>query len=292
MTMNLKRRIHIGVFLLLACFSLALTGCESNVHESEEGGLSVALAWQDEGDRTDVSDIRVWIFDAGDGSLVKAMHYSDVRTMASERYHLASGDYKVVTAVNLTSPFSANDAATLNDLLLSLGEASASPEHAYYGVVEAKVSSESAVVSVTDYLHRLMAELTVTVSNAPEAAVLTGTVDNAATGFYPGTSVTNTEKAVVTIPSATAQGAVIETKALRLMPTARGEGKTMLSLRITDKDGHANDFDIVGPEMSSGGKYNITLDYREMRAFMDLSSCTVDTWTDGSTESGEVLNPN
>ncbi len=290
--MKSKTSRYTWLFLLLACLPLALTGCEGDVHESEEGGLSVALAWQEDGDKTDVSDISVWIFNASDGSLVKATHYSDVRTMASERYRLASGDYKVVTAVNLTTPFSANDAATLGDLLFSLSEASASPEHAYYGVAEAKVSSTEAVVSVTDYLLRLMAELTVTISNAPELAVMTGTVNNAATGLYPGTTMANTEKTIVTIPSATAKGAVVETKTLRLMPTARGEGKTMLSLRITDKDGHANDFDIVGPEMTAGGKYNIALDYREMRAFMDLSSCTVDTWTEGSTESGEVLNPN
>ena len=278
--------------MLLLCIPFALTGCESDVHESEEGGLSVALAWQEDSDATDVSDIRVWIFDANDGSLVKAMQYSDVRTMASERYNLGSGDYKVVTAVNLTTPFSASDATSLNGLLFSLAEASASPGHAYYGVVEAEVGSDNAVVSVTDYLHRLLAELTVTISNVPEAAVLTGTVDNAATGFYPGTTMANTEKAVVTIPSATAQNAVIETQTLRLMPTARGEGKTKLSLQITDNDGHANNFDIVAPEMTVGGKYTIALDYRQMSAFMDLSSCTIDTWTAGWTGDADVLNPN
>ena len=38
----------------------------------EEGGLSVSLTWADEADQgTEVKDVKLWIFNADDGSLVE-----------------------------------------------------------------------------------------------------------------------------------------------------------------------------------------------------------------------------
>lgn len=278
--------------MLLLCIPLALASCESNVHDDEPGGLSVSLAWQDAADETTVKDIRLWIFNAADGSLVKEQHFTDTRALASERYQLNAGQYKVVAAVNLTSPFSANSATSMSDLLLSLSEASASPKHTFYGVADATVNSANSVTIVTDSLRRLMAELTVTINNAPASSVLTGTLNNAATGFYPCKAQTSNDLTTVTLPSTTAQVTTLQTQTIRMMPTADGQNKTKLSLQITDANGHANDFDIEAPAMTVGGKYEIMLDYQTMRAYMNLSSCVINSWTEGWSYDGEILNPN
>ena len=290
--MKIQYRIkNVWLWMLFLCIPFAVMSCESDVHENESGGLSVALAWQDTTDETTARDIRVWIYYAADGSLVKSLQYTDVRSLASERYQLNSGAYQVVTAVNLTSPFSVGNATNINDLLFSLSEASASPQHAFYGVAEATVSSNNAVTVVTDSLHRMMSELSVTIHNAPASSVLTGTVNNAATGFYPCKAQTNTDQATVTLPKTTAQGTTIQTGTIRLMPTANGQGKTKLALQITLADGQVSNFDIEAPAMKAGGKYEITLNYQEMRAYMDLSSCVINSWTEGWTYNSEILNP-
>ena len=289
--MKPKRIKHAWLWMLLMYIPFAVMSCESDVHENEPGGLSVALAWQDSTDDTTVKAIRVWIFNTADGSLVKSQQYTDVRSLASERYQLNSGQYKVVTAINLTSPFSAGNATNLDDLLFSLSEASASPQHAFYGVAEATVGSNNAVTIVTDSLHRMMSELTVTINYAPASSVFSGTVNNAATGFYPCQLQANTDISTVPLPTTTAQGSIIQMQTMRLMPTANGQDKTKLSLQITLSDGQMSVFDIEAPIMKIGGKYNITLNYQEMRAYMDLSSCMINSWTEGWTYDSEILNP-
>ena len=289
--MKPKRIKHAWLWMLLMCIPFAVMSCESDVHENEPGSLSVALAWQDSTDDTTVKDIRVWIFNTADGSLVKSQQYTDVRSLASERYQLNSGQYKVVTAINLTSPYSAGNATNLDDLLFSLSEASASPQHAFYGVAEATVGSNNAVTIVTDSLHRMISELTVTINNAPASSVFSGTVNNAATGFYPCQLQANTDISTVTLPTTTAQGSIIQMQTMRLMPTANGQDKTKLLLQITLADGQVSNFDIEAPIMKTGGKYNITLNYQEMRAYIDLSSCTINSWTEGWTYDSEILNP-
>ena len=281
---------HIWLWMLLLCIPFSLVGCDGDVHEDEEGGLSVALAWQEASDAVDTKDIRLWIFDAN-GSLVKSLTYTDLRQLASERYSLSAGTYKVVTAVNLTSPFVASDALDFDDLLFSLSEASASPRHAFYGVAEAAVGGDKAVTVVTDTIRRMMSELTITITDAPASSVLTGTVNNAATGFYPGGAQTTDDLTTVTLPATTAQGTTLQTQTLRLMPTADGQSKTKLSLQVTDANGHVSDFAIEAPVMKAGGKYSVTLEYPNMRAFMNLSTWAINSWTEGWTYDEEIINP-
>ena len=289
--MKQKPTIHTWLWMLLLCIPLAFASCENDVHKNEAGGLSVALAWQDATDETAIKDIRLWIFNAADGSLAEEQHYTDTRALASQRYRLNAGQYKVVAAINLTSPFSANSGASMNDLLLSLSEASASPEHAFCGVADATVSSDNAVTVVTDSLSRILAELTVTINNAPAAAVMTGSVNNAATGFYPIKTQTDKAAQTATLPKTTAQGSTIQMQTMRLMPTTSGQNNTEISLQITNADGHVSEFGIEAPAMKAGGKYEITLDYHAMRAYMNLSVYAINSWAEDWSYNGELLNP-
>ena len=73
--MKAKRRFNIWLWVLL-CVPCLLASCDHDVHsDEEEGGLSVSLTWADEADQgTEVKDVKLWIFNADDGSLVEEKH--------------------------------------------------------------------------------------------------------------------------------------------------------------------------------------------------------------------------
>ena len=70
--MKAKRRFNIWLWVLL-CVPCLLASCDHDVHsDEEEGGLSVSFTWADEADQgTEVNDVKLWIFNADDGSLVE-----------------------------------------------------------------------------------------------------------------------------------------------------------------------------------------------------------------------------
>lgn len=70
--MKAKRRFNIWLWVLL-CVPCLLASCDHDVHsDEEESGLSVSLTWADEADQgTEVKDVKLWIFNADDGSLVE-----------------------------------------------------------------------------------------------------------------------------------------------------------------------------------------------------------------------------
>lgn len=280
--MKAKRIIHAWLWMLLMGLPLALAlgSCESNVHENEQGGLSISLAWQDADDATTVKNIRVWIFNAADGSLVKSQEYTDARVLANERYPLSNGQYKVVAAVNLTAPLSASNTSNINDLLFSLSESSASPERAFYGVTDATVSNSSAVTSVTVPVQRLLAELTITIDGAPASSVLTGEVQDVATSFNPCKAQTNTDATTVTLPTTTAQGETLQMQTIRLMPIVSNQANSHLYLSISRTDGVVEEYDITVPVMMAGGKYEIRFQHSEMHPKMNLESGSIQNWNE------------
>ncbi len=96
--MKAKRRFNIWLWVLL-CVPCLLTSCDHDVHDDkEEGGLSVSLTWADEADQgTEVKDVKLWIFNAYDGSLVEEKHYGSAQEVASQRFQLPEGTYRILT---------------------------------------------------------------------------------------------------------------------------------------------------------------------------------------------------
>lgn len=139
--MKAKRRFNIWLWVLL-CVPCLLASCDHDVHNGEdEGGLSVSLTWADEADQgTEVKDVKLWIFNADDGSLVEEKYYGSAQEVASQRFALPVGHYQILAATNLIEPFFIGEAtrATLNmnQLMFGLSNPSASPDHAYYGVTD------------------------------------------------------------------------------------------------------------------------------------------------------------
>ena len=302
--MRAKRRFNIGLWVLL-CVPCLLASCDHDVHDGEgDGGLSVSLAWADEADEgTEVKDVKTWIVNATDGTQVAQSQHGSAQEMAKERYDLPEGNYRILTTTNLVDPFTISVQTravdNINSLAIGLSDPSASPEHAYYGVTDIGIDKENVHYITRSDMRRILAELTIIIEGVPENTVISGKVLNVATGLLPlqknedgtfGTASYTKEECDIPLKIAV-PGETLKTETLRLMPTANGFHTTKLLIQLTSPDDTVRNYDIEAPVMKSGGKYQINLEYEEMKPYMYLTSTKIDDWTEGWVYRGEILNP-
>lgn len=299
-----KRRFNIWLWVLL-CIPCLLTSCDHDVHDCEGGGgLSVSLAWTDEADKgTEVKDVKLWIFDTDDGSPVVEKQYGSAQEVASQRFSLQEGHYRILTTANLVAPYIIGGATraipNMNRLMLGLSNPSASPEHAYYGVTDIVIDREDVRYITKSNMRRMLAELTLIIEGVPENTAIVGKVLNVANGILPlqtnedgifGTATYTEEEC--DIPEGIEQkGNRLVTETLRLMPTANGLHTTKLFIQLISPGGVVSNYDIEAPVMKSGGKYKINLEFEEMKPYMYLTSTKIDDWTEEWIYRGEILNP-
>lgn len=302
--MRAKRRFNIGLWVLL-CVPCLLASCDHDVHDGEgDGGLSVSLAWADEADEgTEVKDVKTWIVNATDGTQVAQSQYGSAQEMAKERYDLPKGNYRILITTNLVDPFTISEQTravdNVNSLAIGLSDPSASPEHAYYGVTDIVIDKEDVHYITRSDMRRILAELTIVIEGVPENTVISGKVLNVATGLLPlqknedgtfGTASYTKEECDIPLKIAV-PGETLKTETLRLMPTANGFHTTKLFIQLISPDDTVRNYDIEAPVMKSGGKYQINLEYEEMKPYMYLTSTKIDDWTEGWVYRGEILNP-
>lgn len=302
--MRAKRRFNIGLWVLL-CVPCLLASCDHDVHDGEgDGGLSVSLAWADEADEgTEVKDVKTWIVNATDGTQVAQSQYGSAQEMAKERYDLPKGNYRILITTNLVDPFTISEQTravdNINSLAIGLSAPSASPEHAYYGVTDIVIDKEDVHYITRSDMRRILAELTIVIEGVPENTVISGKVLNVASGLLPlqknedgtfGTASYTKEECDIPLKIAV-PGETLKTETLRLMPTANGFHTTKLFIQLISPDDTVRNYDIEAPVMKSGGKYQINLEYEEMKPYMYLTSTKIDDWTEGWVYRGEILNP-
>lgn len=302
--MRAKRRFNIGLWVLL-CVPCLLASCDHDVHDGEgDGGLSVSLAWADEADEgTEVKDVKTWIVNATDGTQVAQSQYGSAQEMAKERYDLPKGNYRILITTNLVDPFTISEQTravdNINSLAIGLSDPSASPEHAYYGVTDIVIDKEDVHYITRSDMRRILAELTIVIEGVPENTVISGKVLNVATGLLPlqknedgtfGTASYTKEECDIPLKIAVPDE-TLKTETLRLMPTANGFHTTKLFIQLISPDDTVRNYDIEAPVMKSGGKYQINLEYEEMKPYMYLTSTKIDDWTEGWVYRGEILNP-
>ena len=302
--MKAKRRFNIWLWVLL-CVPCLLASCDHDVHDGEnEGGLSVSLTWADEADEgTEVKDVKTWIVNATDGTQVAQSQYGSAQEMAKERYDLPKGNYRILITTNLVDPFTISEQTravdNINSLAIGLSNPSASPEHAYYGVTDIVIDKEDVHYITRSEMHRMLAELTIIIEGVPENTAISGKVLNVATGLLPlhknedgtfGTATYTREECDIPFGIAAQDNRLI-TETLRLMPTANGCLTTRLSIQLIAPNGTVSNYDIEAPIMKSGGKYQINLEYEEMKPYMYLTSTKIDDWTEEWIYRGEILNP-
>lgn len=286
------------ITIIMCLLTMTFTACDSNEPENNDHGISAALSWADKDDTgTPITDARVWIFQA-DGKLVTEKHYSTKQEVALDIHAVDAGEYKVVTAINLITPFSVDKATTYDELLLKLSEANASPTHAYYSVADVKALADKNTRAPLP-LRRIMAELNIEIDGVPEGATLATSVTDAADGIYPlqkdaesnyGVAMSGHKNAVV-LPSAIMTKGNLVTPTTRLMPTVGDASHSHLHFLFTLTDGTTRECDAEAPVMKSGGKYVLKFKYTELKPYMYIIPVKISDWEEDWTVNGEILNP-
>lgn len=293
--MKAKRIFYIGLWVLL-CVPCLLTSCDHDVHDDkEESGLSVSLTWADEADQgTEVKDVKLWIFNASDGSLVEEKQYGGAQEVASQRFQLPEGTYRILTTTNLTEPFFISEQtrslSNWNNILIGLTNPKDVKHNAYFGVADVKIENKEGSYVVQTPIKSVLAELTIIIENIPKGTEMSGKVLDCAGCLFPTLKnsdgdygLPSIEPTEVELPTLLATESTLKSEVIRLMPTIQGSPASHIYLRLQLPDKTLQEFDITAPKMNVGGKYELRFKYEEMQPKMNLEA-TINGWTNLNNE--------
>ena len=293
--MKAKRRFNIWLWVLL-CVPCLLASCDHDVHDDEdEGGLSVSLTWADEADQgTEVKDVKLWIFNASDGSLVKEKQYGGAQEVASQRFQLPEGTYRILTTTNLTEPFFISEQTrsltNWNNILIGLTNPKDVKNNAYFGVADVKIDNKEGSYVVQTPIKSVLAELTIIIENIPKGTEMSGKALDCACCLFPTQKnsdgdygLPSMEPTEVELPTLLATESTLKSEVIRLMPTIQGSPASHIYLRLQLPDKTLQEFDITAPKMNVGGKYELRFKYEEMQPKMNLEA-TINGWTNLNNE--------
>lgn len=289
--MKAKRRFNIWLWVLL-CVPCLLTSCDHDVHDDkEESGLSVSLIWADEADQdTEVKDVKLWIFNANDGSLVEEKHYGSAQEVASQRFQLPEGTYRILTTTNLTEPFFISEQTrsltNWNNILIGLTNPKDVKHNAYFGVADVKIDNKEGSYVVQTPIKSVLSELTIIIENIPKGTEMSGKVLDCAGYLFPTLKnsdgdygLPSIEPTEVELPTLLATESTLKSEVIRLMPTIQGSPASHIYLRLQLPDKTLQEFDITAPKMNVGGKYELRFKYEEMQPKMNLQT-GINDWND------------
>ena len=293
--MKAKRRFNIWLWVLL-CVPCLLASCDHDVHsDEEESGLSVSLTWADEADQgTEVKDVKLWIFNANDGSLVEEKQYGDAQEVASQRFQLPEGTYRILTTTNLTEPFFISEQTrsltNWNNIQIGLTNPKDVKHNAYFGVADVKIDNKEGSYVVQTPIKSVLSELTIIIENIPKGTEMSGKVLDCAGCLFPilknsdgDYGLPSIEPTEVEIPTILATESTLKSEVIRLMPTIQGSPASHIYLRLQLPDETLQEFDITAPKMNVGGKYELRFKYEEMQPKMNLEA-TINGWTNLNNE--------
>ena len=293
--MKAKRRFNIWLWVLL-CVPCLLASCDHDVHDGkEESGLSVSLTWADEADQgTEVKDVKLWIFNVSDGSLVEEKQYGGAQEVASQRFQLQEGTYRILTTTNLTEPFFISEQtrslSNWNNILIGLTNPKDVKHNAYFGVADVKIDNKEGSYVVQTPIKSVLSELTVIIENVPKGTDMSGKVLDCAGCLFPTQKnsdgdygLPSIEPAEVELPTLLATESTLKSEVIRLMPTIQGSPASHVYLRLLLPNGTLQEYDITAPAMKVGGKYELRLNYNQMQPKMNLEA-TINGWTNLNNE--------
>ena len=293
--MKAKRRFNIWLWVLL-CVPCLLASCDHDVHSDEdEGGLSVSLTWADEADQgTEVKDVKLWIFNADDGSLVEEKHDGSAQEVASQRFQLPEGTYRILTTTNLTEPFFISEQtrslSNWNNILIGLTNPKDVKHNAYFGVADVKIDNKEGSYVVQTPIKSVLSELTIIIENIPKGTEMSGKALDCAWCLFPTQKnsdgeygLPSIEPTEVELPTLLATESTLKSEVIRLMPTIQGSPASHIYLRLQLPDKTLQEFDITAPKMNVGGKYELRFKYEEMQPKMNLEA-TINGWTNLNNE--------
>ena len=286
---------HLGIWLwLLLCIPCLLASC-GNDDDEKEKGLSVSLSWANEADKgTEVKDVKLWIFNADKDSLVEEKHYGSAEEMASQRFQLPEGTYRILTTTNLSEPFFIKEQtralSSWNNILIGLTNPKDVKSNAYFGVTDVRIDNKEGNYVVQNPVKSVLAELTIIIENVPKGTEMSGKALDAAWCLFPTQkngdgdyglpSIKPTE---VEMPTILATESTLQSEVIRLMPTIQGSPASHVYLRLLLPNGTLQEYDITAPAMKVGGKYELRLNYNQMQPKMNLEA-TINGWTNLNNE--------
>ena len=289
--MKAKRIFNIGLWVLL-CVPCLLASCDHDVHsDEEESGLSVSLTWADEADQgTEVKDVKLWIFNASDGSLVEEKQYGGAQEVASQRFQLPEGTYRILTTTNLTEPFFISEQTRAltnwNNIQIGLTNPKNVRNNAYFGVADVKIDNKEGSYVVQNPIRSVLAELTIIIENIPKGTEMSGKALDAAWCLFPTQKngdgdygLPSIDPTEVELPTLLATESTLKSEVIRLMPTIQGSPASHVYLRLLLPNGTLQEFDITAPKMNVGGKYELRFKYEEMQPKMNLQT-GINNWND------------
>ena len=293
--MKAKRRLNIWLWVLL-CVPCLLASCDHDVHNGEEeGGLSVSLIWADEADQgTEVKDVKLWIFDADKGSLIEEKHYGSTQEVASQRFQLLEGTYRILTTTNLTEPFFISEQTRAlpnwNNIQIGLTNPKDVRNNAYFGVTDVKIDNKEGSYVVQNPIRSVLAELTIIIENIPKGTEMSGKALDCAWCLFPTQKNSDGEYGLpsikpteVEMPTILATESTLQSEVIRLMPTIQGSSASHIYLRLLLPNGTLQEYDITTPAMKVGEKYELRLNYNQMQPKMNLEA-TINGWTNLNNE--------
>ena len=293
--MKAKRRFNIWLWVLL-CVPCLLASCDHDVHDDEEeSGLSVSLTWADEADQgTEVKDVKLWIFNADDGSLVEEKHSGSAQEVASQRFQLPEGTYRILTTTNLTEPFFISEQTrsltNWNNILIGLTNPKDVKHNAYFGVADVKIDNKEGSYVVQTPIKSVLSELTIIIENIPKGTEMSGKALDCAWCLFPTLKnsdgdygLPSIEPTEVELPTLLDTESTLKSEVIRLMPTIQGSPASHIYLRLQLPDKTLQEFDITAPKMNVGGKYELRFKYEEMQPKMNLEA-TINGWTNLNNE--------
>ena len=286
---------HLGIWLwLLLCIPCLLASC-GNDDDEKEKGLSVSLSWANEADKgTEVKDVKLWIFNADKDSLVEEKHYGSAEEMASQRFQLPEGTYRILTTTNLSEPFFIKEQTRAlscwNNILIGLTNPKDVKNNAYFGVTDVRIDNKEGNYVVQNPVKSVLAELTIIIENVPKGTEMSGKALDAAWCLFPTLKnsdgeygLPSIEPTEVEIPTILATESNLKSEVIRLMPTIQGSPASHVYLRLLLPNGTLQEYDITAPAMKVGGKYELRLNYNQMQPKMNLEA-TINGWTNLNNE--------
>ena len=293
--MKAKRRFNFWLWVLL-CVPCLLASCDHDVHDGEEeGGLSVSLTWADEADQgTEVKDVKLWIFDADKGSMIEEKHYGSTEEVASQRFELPEGTYRILTTTNLTEPFLISEQTrsltNWNNIQIGLTNPKDVRNNAYFGVTDVKIDNKEGNYVVQNPIRNVLAELTIIIENIPKGTEMSGKALDCAWCLFPTQKnsdgdygLPSIEPTEVELPTILATESTLKSEVIRLMPTIQGSPASHVYLRLLLPNETLQEYDITAPAMKVGGKYELRLNYNQMQPKMNLEA-TINGWTNLNNE--------
>ena len=288
---KIKSLPHLGIWLwLLLCIPCLLASC-GNDDDEKEKGLSVSLSWANEADKgTEVKDVKLWIFNADKDSLVEEKHYGSAEEMASQRFQLPEGTYRILTTTNLSEPFFIKEQTRAlscwNNILIGLTNPKDVKNNAYFGVTDVRIDNKEGNYVVQNPVKSVLAELTIIIENVPKGTEMSGKALDAAWCLFPTQKngdgdygLPSIDPTEVEMPTILATESTLQSEVIRLMPTIQGSPASHVYLRLLLPNGTLQEFDITAPKMNVGGKYELRFKYEEMQPKMNLQT-GINGWND------------